>query len=459
MGRSTLGFVVLATTCGFFLHCVGGDDTATKDAAANDVTTNDVVTNDVTVNDVTTNDAPITDSGADGDGAIAPLTITPMVAIGYGFSCSLRATGRVYCWGTNTGGQLGNGATSNTPNPTPGQVSLITNAARISAGNDFVCAVLTDHTVSCWGGNYLGQLGKTFSTTGDGTPAVVAGLSKVMSISAGGSHVCALDNAGAVWCWGSNGSFQLGHDSSTDPACGGGYLCNPTPTKVAGLPAGIDQVAMGIGHSCAHAGTQAWCWGDNTAAQLGHVPGTNNDAHPSTYYQNATPVAATATGVAAVFAGGEVTCILNASQAVQCWGTDTSGQLGDKGLVGSQTPAPVTVSGVNGGTAVAPGWLNSCAIGSSGQGYCWGDNSYGGEGVPSIDGGTDLAVNAVPYVNQAVTIASNHPGEHHCAQDTSNAVVCWGTNNYGECGHANTSDPTCGGQKCVKGATAVAGLP
>jgi alpha-tubulin suppressor-like RCC1 family protein len=453
MGRASWVAVAAVGSCGFFLHCVSGDDSSTKDAG-NDVTANDVATNDVTKADVA-EDAP---ADAGGDGAIAPLTVTPMVAIGFGFSCSLRATGNVYCWGWNTSGQLGNGQTSNTPVPTPVQVSSISTAARITAGNDFVCALLTDHTVWCWGGNGSAQLGKAFNSTGN-APAQVTGLGKVTSIAAGGSHVCALQSDGAVMCWGGNGAMQLGHDSSTDASCVSSSPCSPTPTKVAGAPSGIDQVAAGLGHSCAHAGTQAWCWGDNTSAQLGHVPGTNQDAHPNTSYVNATPTAASATGVALVYAGGQTTCAINASQAIQCWGSDMSGQLGDKGAAGAQTPSPVTVANVTGATLVAPGWQNACALAGISGTYCWGDNQYGESGIATIDGGTNLGATNIPGLNSPVSIASTQPGGHHCTQDTSNVVMCWGTNGYDECGHANTNDPLCNGQKCVKAPTAVAGLP
>jgi alpha-tubulin suppressor-like RCC1 family protein len=437
------------------IFCCVSDSTVVGNDASPDVTTLDSPADNQTAD---VKDSGGADAGDGNDGGLPPLTTTATVAIGYGFSCALRASGKIFCWGTNTSGQLGNGLTSTTPSPTPGQVSVILNGARMGAGNDFACAVLTDHTVACWGGNGTGQLGQALSTTQSSTPAVVAGLSGVMDIAVGGSHVCARKSDATVWCWGNNGANQLGHANTSDPACIASIPCDFTPTQVAGLSA-IDGIGAGLVHSCAHTGTQALCWGDNTTAQLGHVPGTNGDLHPSTYYNNPTPVAAGATGSAEVFAGGDVSCSINGSQVISCWGYDSAGQLGDQGT-NTQSASPVTVSGASLGTLVAPGYVNSCAI-ANGSAYCWGDNQADEEGTTS--GGTSLAP-AIPTGLSAgmVVIASNHPGAHHCAQDSASVVYCWGSNNYDECGHANTSDPTCptgGGNKCVAHPATVSGLP
>lgn len=133
------------------------------------------------------------------------------MAVGYGFSCALRASGKVYCWGDNASGHLGN-------------------VARIAAGVNFVCALLTDHTVWCWGSDFVDQLGHPVAqdapNTYRATPSQVAGLTDVDELAVGASHVCVRKHNKSRFCWGANYS---------NPACTSGK-CNPTPTAVASLP-------------------------------------------------------------------------------------------------------------------------------------------------------------------------------------------------------------------------------
>src|SRR5207344_1538243 len=141
---------------------------------------------DVTAQDVIGNDSPPpVDSGVDspadapdGDGALPPLAIQPMVAVGFQFSCVLRSTGKIFCWGGNSSGQLGNLLTGS-PNFNAGQVANITNGARIVAGVNFACALLTDHHVSCWGANGTGALGQS-PNPNNPTPTTMTSIDNVV---------------------------------------------------------------------------------------------------------------------------------------------------------------------------------------------------------------------------------------------------------------------------------------
>lgn len=91
-----------------------------------------------------------------------------------------------------------------------------------------------------------------------------------MSIAAGGAHTCALRSDGAVLCWGSNGTGQLGRKAGG--ACvanGSTYPCDVSPQPVTDLGV-VAQITAGGAHSCAttKAG-MVWCWGDNTYGQIG----------------------------------------------------------------------------------------------------------------------------------------------------------------------------------------------
>jgi len=61
-------------------------------------------------------------------------------------------TGAVKCWGYNGVGQLGNGGTSTTFNPTATDVNLGAGnkAIQVAAGADHTCALLGSGLIKCW---------------------------------------------------------------------------------------------------------------------------------------------------------------------------------------------------------------------------------------------------------------------------------------------------------------------
>jgi alpha-tubulin suppressor-like RCC1 family protein len=150
------------------------------------------------------------------------IAVSVTHAEGQGFSCAATASGKVYCWGDNTVGELGSaGADSTTPVQVPG----ITSALGVTARSGFACAWLVDKTVWCWGENYAGQLGNG-ALSASSPPGPVAGLTTVVEVSAGSTHACALRTDMSVACWGSSYFGQVG-DGLTGIA--------PQPQLVLGL--------------------------------------------------------------------------------------------------------------------------------------------------------------------------------------------------------------------------------
>ena len=252
-------------------------------------------------------------------------------------SCGLLAGGTVECWGGNQRGQLGgpssetcgSGSSPDSCSTTPVAVPGLTGrVVSISAGWMHTCAVLEDTTVQCWGHNN-GMLGN--GVIAMASPAVaVAGLSGVTAVSAGYKHTCALLADGTVSCWG-----QMPWYGTT------GFSL--TPAIVSGL-SGVTAISAGQSHTCALLGDgTVKCWGNNDSGQLGTGSTATSSPTPST-------VAGLAGPVTALSAGGAHTCALLESGAVQCWGTNREGELGDGTLTGSTTP--VTVSGLESVTAI-----------------------------------------------------------------------------------------------------------
>ncbi len=344
------------------------------------------------------------------------------IAAGSNHSCALTTAGAVHCWGSNGNGQLGDGST--TSQSTPVAVSgLDSGVAAIAAGNSHTCALTTAGAVLCWGFNGSGQLGDG-STTQRTTPVAVSGLgSGVAAIAAGRHHSCALTTAGAVQCWGNNNSGQLG-DGST--------MGRSTPVAVSGLDSGVAAITAGSQHSCARTTAGAVrCWGSNFNGQLGN--GTTTDS--------TTPVAVSGldSGVAAIAAGHNVhTCALTTAGAVRCWGWNVYGQLGDGSTMGRSTPVAVSSLGSGVATIVA-GTSHSCARTTAGAAHCWGDNFFGQLG----DGSTTHRTTPVAVSGLGAGVAAIAAGDtHSCALTTAGAVLCWGFNGSGQLGDDSTTQRT-----------------
>lgn len=264
--------------------------------------------------------APVTVSGlGSGVRAIAAANL---------HTCALTTAGAVLCWGDNTYGQLGDGATAR--RLTPVAVAGLGSGVRaISAGGDHTCAVTTAGAVFCWGANNVGQLG-------DGTivnrnmPVVVSGeASGVQAITLGYYHSCALSTAGAVSCWGYDAVGSLGDGTTGDD---NHYRLTPVP--VVGLGSGVREIAAGYEHTCAATTAGALsCWGWNVHGQLGD--------NTTTTQLSPVPVAGLSSGVQAMAGGVFHTCALVTGNAVYCWGSNTVGQLGNGTNTDSLTPVSV----------------------------------------------------------------------------------------------------------------------
>jgi alpha-tubulin suppressor-like RCC1 family protein len=155
-----------------------------------------------------------------------------------------------------------------------------------------------------------------------------------------------------------------------------------------------------------------------------------------TYASSRIPVPVTGISTAtAVATRGYHTCALLASGAVQCWGYNAWGQLGNGTTTNSNTP--VTVKGISNATAVATGLDFSCALLASGAIQCWGRGAVGELGNGSAE---DSSVPvSVAGISTAVAITGG--GYHACAVLSSGSAQCWGYNNYGQLGNGSTTAP------------------
>jgi alpha-tubulin suppressor-like RCC1 family protein len=323
-------------------------------------------------------------NGSSGGLSLVPVNVSGLssgvtqITAGADHTCALLDTGAVKCWGYSNYGQIGDG-TSGTNRLTPVNVSgLSSGVTKISAGGEHTCALLSAGEVKCWGSNTGGQIGDGTSGTARRTPVSVSGLSSgVTQIAAGGEHTCALLSAGGMKCWGYNGQGQIGNGSSggnvlvpvsvsglasgvarISNTCAllttGGVKCwgynfrgrigdgtsgnfRLVPVDVVGLSSGVSRITEGGGHTCALlvAGGLK-CWGDNFYGSIG-------DGTSVTEVLTPVNVSEMTAGVSSITAGSDHTCALLGTGEVKCWGHNGTGQIGDGTQVNRRTPVLVRV--------------------------------------------------------------------------------------------------------------------
>jgi len=370
-------------------------------------------------------------SGQLGDGtnneSNIPVTVNGLhsgvvaIAAGALHTCALTSTGEVQCWGSNQDGQLGSETIAGST--TPVHVSGLSNGViAIAAGRLHTCALTSAGGVQCWGSNSNSQLGVE-TTEVSATPVDIKGLnSGVIAIAAGRLHTCALMSAGGVQCWGYNRYGQLGDGTINE---------SNIPVTVNGLHSGVVAITTGGYHTCAlmsAGGVQ--CWGRNNYGQLG--TGLNKDSN------NPVIVRWLSSGVVVIAAGNQHTCALMISGRVQCWGSNSNGQLGD-GTYGHSN-IPVTVWGLNGiVVAIAPGVHHTCALMISGRVQCWGNNSSGQLGNGTYEH-SNIPV-AVRGMN-GIVVAIAAGDLHTCALMSAGEVQCWGSNQDGQLGSETIAGST-----------------
>jgi len=299
-----------------------------------------------------------------------------------------------------------------------------TSGVTVDAGGFHSCAVRAGQAF-CWGNNGSGELGDG-TTTGRPVPTPVGGGLSFAALSAGGSYTCGLTASGVAYCWGFNAFGDLGDGTTTDRL---------VPTPVAG---GLSFAALsaGFAHTCGVTTSgAAYCWGFNGSGGLGD--GT------TTQRLVPTPVAGGLTFAALSGAtGGNYTCGVTTAGAAYCWGFNGSGNLGDGTTTQRLVPTPVA-----GGltfASLSAGFTHSCGVSTSGAAYCWGFNGNGNLG----DGTTTQRLVPTPvaggltFTSVTTSDASGFVSgsAHTCGVTPTGAAYCWGTNFAGQLGDGTTAN-------------------
>lgn len=151
-------------------------------------------------------------------GVLAGVDDALSMSVGGQHVCVVRGDHTVTCAGWNASGQLGLGTKDEPAAPARVAAGRLDDATAVAVGADFSCGLRKGGELWCWGSGSAGQLGQ-----GDGVdhyePVKVPGLPPVAQVEAGGDFVCILGTDYSVWCWGSNDRGQLGIGMDRGTTC------------------------------------------------------------------------------------------------------------------------------------------------------------------------------------------------------------------------------------------------
>lgn len=283
---------------------------------------------------------------------------------------------------------------------------------QLAAAGSAMCARYRSGNVACWG---------TSPAFGDGSqdvtqrnPVSVAGISDAVELRGGHGFLCVRRASGAVACWGRNDLGQLGDGSAT--------MFRATPRPVMGIVDAV-QISAGDNGACAVlSGGGVRCWGSNNFGESAADPMVTSVR---------VPVEVSGVRDAVDVARGMThACVRLRSGTLECWGRNSSGQLGD-GTLGGSRSLPVTVGGLSDAVEIMVAWDHSCARRRTGEVLCWGSNANGaiGDGTRFTNIPTPTEVAGLTDLAQVVGGVS-----FTCARGSAGAVFCWGFNNRGQVG-------------------------
>jgi alpha-tubulin suppressor-like RCC1 family protein len=347
--------------------------------------------------------------------APTPTGIWHAAYAGHAHSCALRDNGELWCWGEDFFAEVGDGMME----PEVDFKVRVGNASWLAAtaGMFVTCGVQSDSSLWCWGDNAFGRLGLPAATLHATTPTQIGGGTPWTTVSAGGTHTCAIDASGGLWCWGGNASGELGYATSMVTTDGVPYQSTPTPVDSASWLAVAAAGAFTCGIRADHS---LWCWGANDSGQLGINTGTSAPV----------PAAVASTeSWTQIVAGNTFACGVTVDQHLRCWGMIPS-------LLKELTPAPLAGLDTADWIDVAAGENQACARRADGTTWCWGDNSHGQRtGTDPIDTSPRLLPGG-PWISISSGLS------HTCAVDASHDLWCVGSDGFSQLGDGGTSSRT-----------------
>jgi alpha-tubulin suppressor-like RCC1 family protein len=339
-----------------------------------------------------------------------PQTFKQVSAGGF-HTVALTLDGRLWAWGYNEFGQLGDGTTIT--RLTPVQVGEENTWAAIAAGDMHTLALKSDGTLWAWGSNESGQLGDR-TTTPRITPVKIGEENTWATIAAGAYHSLALKSDGTLWTWGN----RVGTGSFTP-------ITSPVEI-LSGVDRSWTSSACGFFRSFGMTSDgYLWGWGDNTYGSLGDGTGV------ATIYP--TRIGSNDNRWFAVVGGGYHSMGLKSDGTLWAWGENRFGELGNNTNVNEL--APVLIDAETTWTKIDAGYGFSTALKFDGTLWTWGWNDIG-----QLGDGSEVDKSVPGQVGTGTTWVSIAAGDSHAAAvKADGSLWLWGNGYDGQLGD-NASD-------------------
>lgn len=332
------------------------------------------------------------------------------ISVGGAFSCARNESKRIFCWGTNSLGQLADGTLTAKLSPTP-IVGGYSDWVSMDAGATHACAIRENGEMYCWGSNNRGQVGDG-TTNNQSAPTLVSGAGPWLSVSSGSEFSCAIRDDHTLWCWGLNSSRQLGNGLTTNSS---------VPVQEKSMAADWAQVTAGNAFACAVKmdGTRS-CWGTNSLGQGGDGT-TASIVEPKLIGME--------NDWASLDAGDFAVCGLRTTGALSCFG---DGSMGQTGTLGDESPKlSVVIAGSDTDwLKVSMGLRFGCGLRAGGTLYCWGSASRGATGFGYTSDRNDPS----PVGAEKDWAFLDVQMDNGCAIRKNGDLYCWGRNAYGNLG-------------------------
>jgi len=359
-------------------------------------------------------------------------------------SAAITENGDLYCWGYNKNGEAGNGTTDKQLTP----MKVLENVVSVSLTDYNSAAITSNRELYCWGANRYGQVGNG-TTTDQLLPTKV--LENVTSVSFESSQSAAITENGDLYCWGHNGSGQVGNGTTELQLTPVKVLSDVNSVSIFNFSSFSSSYMYMMAAITGNG--DLYCWGHNGSGQVGNGT-TELQLTPVRVLENVRTVTATSYGGRGDGVGNLAATTTNGD--LYCWGWNTSGQVGN-GTTGTQLiPVKVlsdvsfvslsaSVSVVSGVQSYNYRTGNMAAITADGDLYCWGANRSGqvGNGTTSEAQCTpEKVLSNVNFVSVASCgdgSVSNRGFGNTVAITTNGDLYCWGVNGSGQIGNGTTN--------------------
>lgn len=311
----------------------------------------------------------------------------------------------------------------------------------VTVGGSHSCGIRVDLTLFCWGANGSGQLGVALArgTCGrsaascEAAPRAVPIAEPVEQVSAGDRHSCAVASSGTLRCWGENLQFQTGVEALT-------FVVTPA---VVLSGARFLQVSAGATHSCAlRTNGIVYCWGEGRLGALGRGD-TVSSVIPR-------PIAIDKQ-FSQVSAGRWRSCAVAADGSLWCWGSEWESAQGNTDYFHERL-LPHRIDGIPPMRSVSVAGSSICAVTNDDRALCWESNGFGQLGLGSLDGTATPAFVLATEALQSVSAGLIQT----CALTRAGRALCWGNDSFGQLGIPRTGE-RCGELECRRAPAPVFG--